>query len=154
MTYKEYKDIQQKSVNDLPIFWAFGKEQFREAMEEHGLTENDTDKIYSLGGGGYYLRSDAEVIRAFFNKKDELPELMKDPAFAEDAFIAEMKNHEYWINDQGDWDVCSCFGNCEYKSWKEGPDYLEEMGYGDGVIQAFKSAKKKVWDKAIENDWF
>lgn len=154
MTYKEYKDIQQKTVNELPIFWAFGKRQFREAMEERGLTENDTDKIYSLGGGGYYLRSDAEKIRMFFNRKSALPELMRDPLFAEDGFYYEMCNHEFGINYQGDWDVCSCFGSCEYKSWKEGPDYLKEMGYGDSVIRAYESAKKKYFKAANENEWY
>lgn len=154
MTYKEYRDVRQKTVNDLPIFWAFGMDQFKEQMEKRGLTADDTDKIYALGGGGYYLRSDAKIIADFFNAKSDLPEMMKDPVFAEDAFIYEMRNREYWINDQGDWDVCSCFGGCEYKSWKEGPDYLKEIGYGDDVIAAYKSAKKKVWDAAIENDWF
>lgn len=154
MTYKEYKDIQQKTANELPIFWAFSMDQFKEAMEERGLTVNDTDKIYGLGGGGYYLKSDAEVIRAYFNRKSILPELMKDPLFAEDAFYSEMCNHEYGINYQGDWDVCSCFGGCEYNSWKSGEDYLKEIGYGDSVIQAYKSAKKRYHKSAEENEWY
>lgn len=154
MTYKEYKVIRQKSVNDLPIFWAFSNSQFKEAMEERGLTENDTDKIYSLGGGGFYLRSDAEVIHAFFNKKDELPELMKDPAFAEEAFFYEMKNHEFGINWQGAWDVCRCFGDCEYGEEKGGVDYLREMGYGEETVAAYKRAKKHYYKMAEENEWF
>ena len=150
MTYKEYKEARRKKIDDLPIFWAFGKEQFKEQMEKRGLTENDTDKIYALGAGGYYLRSDAGVIHAFLSRENDVSEFMKDPAFAEDAFLYEMGNHEYWINDQGDWDVCSCFGPCEYESWKEGPDYLKEMGYGDEVIVAYEKAKKrygKIWNE-------
>ena len=154
MTYREYKEGVQKTVNDLPIFWAFGNRQFKEEMEKRGLTVNDTDKIYALGGGGYYLRTDAGVIRDFFNRPRKLPELMKDPVFAEDAFVSEMKNHEYWINSQGDWDVCSCFGDCEYKSWKDGPAYLRDMGYSDAVVEAYQSAKRKVWHEACEKDWF
>ena len=154
MTYKEYKDVMQKDVNELPIFWAFSNRQFEEEMEKRGLTVNDTDKIYSLGGGGFYLRSDADKIHAFFNRKSILPELMKDALFAEDAFFYEMCNHEYGINSQGDWDVCSCFGNCEYKSWKEYGDYLKEMGYGDDVILAYKGAKSKYFKAANENEWY
>ena len=155
MTYKEYRDKRQQDFNSLPIFFAFGKEQFREQMEKRGLTVDDTDKIYALGdGGGYYLRSDADVVRAFFDAPEELPELMKDPVFAEDAFAYEMKNHEYWINDQGDWDVCSCFGSCEYDYGKDASDYLKEIGYGDRTIKAYKRARTKVCKEAMEKDWY
>lgn len=154
MTYKEYRDKRQQDFNSLPIFFAFGKEQFREQMEKRGLTVDDTDKIYALGAGGYYLRSDADVVRSFFDAPKELPELMKDPDFAEDAFAYEMKNHEYWLNDQGDWDVCSCFGSCEYDYGKDATDYLREIGYGDSTIEAYKIARTEVCKEALEKDWY
>lgn len=154
MNYREYKEVKQKGFNDLPIFFAFGRTQFKEAMEERGLTEKDTDKIYGLGAGGYCLRSDAPLIREWFSKKDELPELMKDYDFAEDAFFYEMQNHEFGINSQGDWDVCSCFGDCEYDDSKGGSEYLREMGYGESTINAYRGAKKKYYKMALENDWF
>ena len=154
MNYREYREVKQKSFNELPIFFAFGMRQFKEAMEERGLTEKDTDKIYSLGAGGYYLRSDAPLIRAWFSKKDELPELMKNYEFAEDAFFYEMKNHEFGINSQGDWDVCSCFGDCEYDDSKGGDEYLRDMGYGESTVNAYHGAKARYYKAALENDWF
>lgn len=154
MNYREYREVKQKSFNELPIFFAFGMRQFKEAMEERGLTEKDTDKIYSLGAGGYYLRSDAPLIRAWFSKKDELPELMKNYEFAEDAFFYEMKNHEFGINSQGDWDVCSCFGDCEYDDSKGGDEYLRDMGYGESTVNAYHGAKARYFREALENDWF
>ena len=66
-----------------------------------------------------------------------------------------MGNQEYHINHyQGDWDVCSCFGKCEYEHGKTYRDYLKENGYSDSVIKSFERAKSRFWNDAIENDWF
>ena len=154
MTYTEYKSARQGEFNALPIFWAFSDEQFEEAMQERGLTMNDTDKIFSIGAGGFALKSDKDAFLAFLNNKDPLLELMKDPAFAESAFLYEMQNHEYGINWQGDWDVCNCFGNCEYAVDKTGPDYLREMGYDENVVNAYTLARRRYYKLAEENEWF
>ena len=67
MTYQEYQAKRQEECNALPLFFAFSNEQFKKHMEERGLTENDTDKIYRLGDtGGFYLRSDAALIKEYF----------------------------------------------------------------------------------------
>ena len=154
MTYQEWKTARQNEFNNLPIFFAFGKQQFKEQMEKRGLTENDTDKVYTIGFGGYYLIEDAPIIRAFMNKPDDLAERMKDYDFAVSAFVYEMGNHEYHINGQGDWDVCSCFGNCEYDYWKSGRDYLKEEGYSDEVMDAYDEARKRFYKLCNENDWW
>lgn len=156
MTYQEYREAKQKEFNALPIFWAFGKEQFRQAMEKRGLKETDTDKIYSLGGGGFYLRSDAEIIRAYFSKPDELKTLMQDKDFAVSAFYYEMGNHEYHINWEADWDVCSCFANTEleYEDSKTYVEYLKEAGYDEKVIGYFREAKNNFLKDADEKGWY
>lgn len=155
MTYQEYKEQRQNEFNNLPIFYAFSNEQLEKAMNERGLTLHDTDKIYSIGNGGFYLRSDADKVRDQINKPDLIKELMENPDFAEDAFYYEMGNHEYHINRyKGDWDVCSCFGGCEYGNEKTYVDYLKEMGYSETVISAFTRAKSRFWNDAIENNWF
>lgn len=158
MTYKEYKDKEQKDFNALPIFWAFGKEQFRTALQERGLTEKDTDQVYSLGGGGYYLKRDAEVIAIYMlgaqERNDRFRELMNDPKFAEDAFYYEMGNHEYHINWQGDWDVTNCFGSAEYEEGAGGLTYLKRMGYPIEVLQAYERARARFLRDAGENDWY
>ena len=79
---------------------------------------------------------------------------MQDDEFAESTSYYEMSNHEYHIDWHGDWDVCSCFGNCEYGEDKDYSDYLREMGYSDKVIQAFKRAKSRFWKYCEENDMF
>jgi hypothetical protein len=127
-------------------------------MEARGLTEDDTDKIYRLGDtGGYYLRSDSPIIRAYFKKdKDDksLADLMKDHDFAVSAFRYEMDNHEYAINTyQGDWDVCNCFSKTEleYEEYKSYKEYLKEAGLAD-LIPCYEEARRSHF-KAAE-DWF
>lgn len=144
MTYQEFRKKQQEEFNALPLFFAFSDEQFKKAMEERGLTENDTDKIYRFGSNSFYLRSDADKIRDFINKPDELPELMKDREFAISAFRYEMDNHEYAINYyQGDWDVISCFTRkrLEFSDDKNYKDYLYEAGLED-LIPEYQIARE------------
>lgn len=156
MNYQEYKNNRQKEFNALPIKWAFSTAQFEKAMQEWGFSADDTDKIYALpgGNGGFYRKEDANLIKAYLNKPDELPELMKDKEFAIDAFLYEMGNHEYQINWEGDWDVCSCFGSCEYEEGKDYHDYLKEIGYGDDVIDAFRIASQNYKKMCDENGWW
>lgn len=156
MTYKEWLAQREKEVNELPVFYAFNDEQFAEGMASLGLTADDTDKIYKLGNtGGFYRRVDAPIIHAFLDKEDELPELMeKEPGFAEEAFYYEMANHEYHINWQADWDVCNCFGGCEYGEDKGYVSYLKEMEYSENVILAYRKARKKFLREADEKGWY
>lgn len=152
-TYQDVSAARQAEFNELPIWWAFGQKQFDEQMTAHGLRPNETDKLYSFPGGGFYKKEDAQIIRDFFNRKDIITELMKDPAFAEEAFYYEMANHEYHINWQGDWDVCSCFGNVEYKEGAGGLYYLTELGYGDEIKTAYRRAADKFFADAAEEEW-
>lgn len=154
ITYEEYKNQRQKEFNALPIFFVFGEKQFEEELMKRGLTLNDVDKVCSLPGGGFCLKSDFAKIKEFIDKPDQLDELMKDTEFAESAFIYEMRNHEYHINWQGDWDVCSCFGDCEYGEDKDYSDYLREMGYSNEIIQIFAVARAKFIKQCNDNDWY
>ena len=161
-SYEEYKQKRQEEFNSLPIFFAFGKDQFREQMGKRGLTENDTDKIYSFGSCGFYLKKDADVIHDFINKPDELPELMKDPDFAFSAFYYEMGNHEYHINWQADWDVCNCFAtdiDLKYQGddlygEDEREKYFDQLKWDEKTRNAYRRARAKFLKDADENDWY
>jgi len=52
--YTDLKNRQQEEFNAFPLGAAFGNKQFAEMMQAWGLTENDTDKIYSIGGGVFF----------------------------------------------------------------------------------------------------
>lgn len=152
MTYEEYRDAKQKEINELPLFFAFSNEQLEDHLKNRNATRAD---IYKLGDtGGFYLKKDAPVIRAAFSKKSELQELMKDHEFAVGAFLYEMNNHEYAINDyQGDWEVCCCFceKECEFDDDKTYEEYLTEAGHSDW-IPAYKEAMEKHYKLA--ESWF
>lgn len=156
MTYKEYRDKLQAEFNNLPVFFALTDEQFDREMRKRGLTGADTDQVYRADGV-FYLRKDAEQVRAWMNRDHlaELRELIKkDEAFAEEAFMYEMGNHEYPINTyQGDWDVCSCFGDVEWDEEKDYVDYLRELGFDDETIEVYNRAKHKIRKQWLENDW-
>ena len=154
-TYQQYKEEKQAEFNALPIFFAFSNEQLYEEMKKHGLRKTDTDKLLRVGDtGGFFLKKDAPQIHEWLNRRDELEDLMKDPEFAESAFYYEMGNHEYHINLQADWDVCGCFGNCEYEYGKSYRDYLKEEGYGEPVVEAFAAAKQRFLADANTNGWY
>lgn len=148
MTYKEYRENRQAEFNALPLFWAFSDEQFEKALAERGIAMEDAkEKVYKYYAGGFYLKSDADEIRQYHSRdRDaELREIMENNLkFAYEAFEYEMYNHEYPINWQGDWDVCSCFGHCEYDDSKYGSDYLRELGFSDAVIAEYKKAGSHV----------
>jgi hypothetical protein len=98
--YKVLKDKQSKEFNDFPISFAFSDKQFKEGMERLGLTENDTDKVYSIGGGGFIRKSDSKKFSEMLNKQDEemriaIEQDTTGEGFIYDMFRYELANHEY-----------------------------------------------------------
>ena len=102
MKYLELKQKQEKEVNEFPLGFAFSKEQFEEMMEKFGLDKNDTDKIYSLGGGCYVKKSDAEAMdKMSLRHKEERENAIDDnktgTGYVYEMFAYELANHEYCI---------------------------------------------------------
>lgn len=95
--YRELKEKQQKEVNDFPMFFAFSNEQFNEGMKKLGLEPTETDKIYSLGMGGYYRKTDSSKLKDLFNRHEkEMDQAIEnDDKFIFDMFNYELGNHEY-----------------------------------------------------------
>lgn len=156
MMYKEWKDKRQAEFNSLPIFFAFNSEQFSREMEKRGLTSEDTDKLYKFSDNCFYLREDAEKIKCFIldgSPNEELEELMKDEEFAVDAFLYEMKEHEYSINWQADYDVCNyfCSKEPEYSDSKTYKEYLKEDNHEEW-IPFYAKARKLYYKYESERD--
>ena len=139
----------------MPIFWAYSNKQLEEELNKRGLTLDDTDKICCIANGGFCLKTDKEKIKAYFNREDELPKLMKDYDFAFDAIYYEMANHEYHINWQADWDVCSCFGKVKYTDEEDELErYFKELGWDEVTRKAYMDARKKFYSDADEKGWY
>lgn len=150
ITYKEYTKQRQDEFNALPIYWAYSDKQFEEICERLNATADDFYTSKALGGG-FYLKKDADIIRAYMDKPDELPELMKDYDFAYEAILYEMGNHEYHINWDADWDVCRCFGSVK----GDDPDkYFDQLGWEPQTRKAYLDARKEFYRLCDENDWW
>ena len=107
--YLELRQKHQDEMNSFPIFFAFSQSQFKKGMEKLGLSEDDTDKIYSLGGGGYYRRTDAEALREMFERHEkERKENLSNEQYAYEMFLYELSNHEYCITFDLDETLDAC----------------------------------------------
>ena len=96
--YLTLKNKHQKEIDEFPLGFAFNDEQFAKMMAKWDLTPDDTDKIYSIGGGGYVRKSDSDAL----NKLLERHAQEREAAIKENKddylyhmFNYELANHEY-----------------------------------------------------------
>lgn len=99
-TYQEMKQSHSLDIDNFQgIFFAFNKEQFIEGMQKIGLTINDKNKIYSIGCGGYILKSKFDEFSAMLERhQKEVNELKQDEDLLLSALVYELQNHEYCIS--------------------------------------------------------
>ena len=81
------------------MFFAFDKKQFEEGMKKLGLQPNETNKIVSIGAGGYLLKDKVDELKNLSKKqKEELKQLRKNKKqFAAGMFAYELANHEFGL---------------------------------------------------------
>lgn len=97
--YAALKQKHQSEIDAFPFGFAFSTEQFNEMMvDRFGLTPDDTDKIYSIGGGGYIRKSDSDAMHEMFERHAQEREVAirenKDD-YLYHMFNYELANHEY-----------------------------------------------------------
>ena len=102
-SYLRYKANKEKEINNFPMFFAFSNEQFEKSMTKAGLTIADTDKIVSIGAGGFVRKTDSQnLIDLLFKHEKELEKLIAEDStgdgFIFDMFDYELSNHEYCIS--------------------------------------------------------
>ena len=145
--YAEMKERHQKRVNALPIKFAFSMKQFREAMESWGLTENDTDKIYKLGGGGFYRREDSKLIFGTFEEneiemKAAISNDIDGSGFIKDMFRYELANHEYCIT----YDLEPTLDALGLS--------VDDVNASPALLNGLRLARKEYLKEAEENNWY
>ena len=101
-SYIEMKERHQKEVNEFPMKFAFSDEQFKKAMEELGLTENDLDKIVGIGAGGFIRKTDVNAYKEMGKRqfKEFWRAIQEDKVgdgFIKEMFLYELANHEACI---------------------------------------------------------
>lgn len=97
--YTELKAKHQAEVDAFPFGFAFNQKQFEEMMSKWGLTPDDTDKIYSIGGGGYVRKSDSEAMDKMFQRHELERKMARKHGdeYLFEMFNYELGNHEYCI---------------------------------------------------------
>lgn len=98
-TYQQLKISQAKEMNEFKgIFFAFSNDQFKEGMEKVGLASTDTKLIFSLGAGGYILKTRANNFGNMLKRHtQELKDLRKSEKELVKAIAYELSNHEFCI---------------------------------------------------------
>jgi len=94
-TYQELKKENADELNSFEgVFFAFSDKQFKEGMEKLGI--NDTKLIYSIGSGGYILKTRSQSFSDMFKRhRQALKELKKNEKELIVAIAYELNNHEY-----------------------------------------------------------
>lgn len=103
--YIELRNKHEKEFNDFPKSFAFSRQQFKEGMENLGLTEKDIDKVFSIGHGGFIRKTDVEAcVKMCENHKNEIWDAINNDktgeAFIYDMFSFELANHEFIITGE------------------------------------------------------
>lgn len=97
--YLEMKHRHQSEINNFPFGFAFSETQFNEMMvERFGLTPEDTDKIYSIGNGGYIRKCDSDAMHEMFERHAQEREVAireNKNDYLYHMFNYELANHEY-----------------------------------------------------------
>lgn len=98
--YTSYSQIKKQHSNDVSeftgLFWAFNTGQLEKGLIKIGLTEDDTNKIVSIGMGGYVRKDKAkDLINMFKRHTAERKEFRKNEKLLVQAICYELFNHEY-----------------------------------------------------------
>lgn len=96
--YLELKTKHQKEIDNFPFGFAFNETQFNEMMAKWNLSPDDTDKIYSIGVGGYVRKCDVDAMHEMLERHDkERQEAIKENKddYLYHMFNYELANHEY-----------------------------------------------------------
>lgn len=92
--YLDLKDRQRKEIEDFPIAYAFNDEQLKEALKK--LSVESTKECVSVFGHGDIVKKEnaPKLVAMLKRHTNEVKEALKDPDFAQAAFLYEMDNHD------------------------------------------------------------
>ncbi len=98
-SYIILKEKQQKEINDLPIYWAFGDKQLEELKQKLNIKNDDElkEKCCAICGGIAFKKDIDKILDTFKRLDEEMHEAYKNDEFLQKAFEYELLNHEYVI---------------------------------------------------------
>lgn len=157
-TVSDYQDKQAKEYyirnyyglrrDHISMFFC-GPDKEREKLRKK--TEN---MIFSPVFMAYYDKKDADFVKSGEKLLATLENAEPDKSNSEywkSAFLREMFNHEYGINWQADFDVCSCFGNCSSVANIDDLDALFDVcNFSDVQRAAYMDARREYSKQSAE----
>ena len=156
-TYQEMRERFQREVDatlkENHVFFAFSEEQLEKALAEHGLRREDvvSGPLGMLGP----IDGIFGVTAVLMSHNNELHRrLISDDKFAEEAFLAEMWNHEYMYAEDND-DVLGVFNLSEHRELSDDEDtwLISFIWSGDNkevpghTVDAFFRAYRRYYDE-------
>lgn len=126
-----------------------GPDQEREKLKKKIKT-----MIFSPVFMAYYDQKDADFVKIGESLLSTLEKAEPEKDHAEywkDAFLREMFNHEYGINWQADFDVCSCFGNCSgVANIDDLNAFFDACNFSDVQRAAYMAARREYSKQSAE----
>ena len=138
--YLELKQKHQREINAFPLGFAFNQEQFDKMMTKWNLTPEDTDKIYSIGGGGYVRKCDSDALSELLDKH------------AREVTAARMENKDDYLYHMFNYELA----NHEYSYTGDLDDTLDALGLTLEDVEAdvrMDEALKRACKHQMEMDW-
>lgn len=120
-----------------------------------GPAPDTSGMIFSPAFMAYYRDSDFVKHGAELLQKLEAAERKSAETFDywKSAFLYEMFNHEYAINWQADFDVCSCFGDCSgVKDYTNTSKLFVACGFTGTQKAAYMAARLEYLKKQAETE--
>lgn len=124
---------------------------------ERAEREKKTEKmIFSPVFMAYYAPENADFVKRgaeLLRGLDEAEQRNKNSAeYWKSAFLSEMYNHEYGINWQADYDVISCFGNCDgVKDYTDAEELFTAAGFSEMQKAAYMAARREYYNRERDN---
>lgn len=122
--------------------------------EREKLRKKTKNMIFSPVFFAYYDKNDADFVKSGEKLLSILKkaEPKKDNAeYWKSAFLCEMFNHEYGINCQADFDVCSSFGDCSsVRDYENIEELFEACNFSDVQRAAYMAARREYSKQSAE----
>lgn len=155
-TVEDYQDKQAKEYyirnyygmrrDHISMFFC-GSDKEREKSQKK--TEN---MIFSPVFFAYYDKKDSDFVKIgekLLSILEKAEPSADNAAYWKSAFLHEMFNHEYGINWQGDFDVCSCFGNCSgVRDYENIEELFSACNFSDTQRSAYMDARREYGEKS------
>ena len=158
---KTVSDYQDKKAKEYYIRNYYGLRRDRISMffcgpdkEREKLRKKTENMIFSPVFMAYYDKKDADFVKHGENLISTLEkaEPQKDTAeYWNGAFLHEMFNHEYGINWQADFDVCSAFGDCSgVRDYEDIEELFSACNFSDVQRAAYMAARREYSKQSAE----